>query len=146
MSVCLFVCPSVLLSIRSQLCFHWMGFREIWSSGIFRKSVQNIPISLKSDKNGGCFTRSPVYIYDSISLNSSQNEKCVRQKLQRKSKNTFYVQQLIFENRAFYEIMWNNIAEQGRPQVTIRSVRIARWIKKATNTHPEYVIIIAFPL
>jgi hypothetical protein len=51
-----------------------------------------------------------------------------------------------FENRAVYEIMLNNIVEPDRPQVTIRSVAIACWIPKATNTHPEYVILTAFPL
>ena len=29
---------------------------------------------------------------------------------------------------------------------TIRRMPIARWIIKATNTHSEYVILIAFPL
>ena len=30
--------------------------------------------------------------------------------------------------------------------MTVRSMRFARWITKATNTHSEYVILIAFPL
>jgi hypothetical protein len=47
------------------------------------------------------------------------------------------------ENCAVYEIMWSNIVEPGRPQVTIW--RIGCWIPKATNTLPEHVIIIAFP-
>jgi hypothetical protein len=38
-------------------------------------------ISLKPDKNNGHFTWSGTYIYDTISLNSFQNEKCFRQKL-----------------------------------------------------------------
>ena len=50
------------------------------------------------------------------------------------------------ENRAVYEIMWKSIVEQGRPQTTIRRTRIACWVTKATNTHSEYVILIAFPL
>ena len=49
-----------------------------------------------------------------------------------------------FENRTVYEIMWRNIVEPGRPQITIWRMRIACWITKATNTHPEYVILIAF--
>jgi len=58
---------------------------------IFRKSVAKIKISLKSDKNNGYLTRRRMYVYN-ITLNSSQNEKCVRQKLYIKSKHTFYVQ------------------------------------------------------
>jgi hypothetical protein len=44
-----------------------------------------------------------MYIYDNISLNSSQNEKCFRRKLYIKTKHN----SLFFsENRAVYGIMW----------------------------------------
>jgi hypothetical protein len=49
---------------------------------------------------------------------------------------TFYIQYSFFENRVVCEIMWKNIIQSGRPQVTI-----ARWIPKATNTHTDYVIV-----
>jgi len=42
--------------------------------------------------------------------------------------------------------MWNNIVEPNRPQMTLWRMRIACWIPKATNTHSQYVIPIAFPL
>jgi hypothetical protein len=42
--------------------------------------------------------------------------------------------------------MWKNIVVPGRPQMTIWRMRIACWIPKATDTHSEYVILIAFPL
>jgi len=51
-----------------------------------------------------------------------------------------------FENCAVYEIMWKNIVEPGRPQMTIGPMRIACWIPKATNKHSQCVILIAFPL
>ena len=38
--------------------------------------------------------------------------------------------------------MWGNIVERSRPQMAIW--RIAYWIPKATNTHSEYVTLIAF--
>ena len=50
-----------------------------------------------------------------------------------------------FENRALFEIMWKNIVERDRPQMTIRRTRIACRIPKVTNTHTEYVTLIAFP-
>jgi len=49
-------------------------------------------------------------------------------------------------NRAVYEIMWENIEEWGRPQLTIWRMRIACCITKATNAHSEYMILFAFPL
>jgi len=60
-----------------------------------------------------------MYIYDNISLNSPQNEKCFRQNLWRKSKHTFCVQWLSLENRAVCEIMWKNTVGPYRPQMTI---------------------------
>ena len=51
----------------------------------------------------------------------------------------------LFENRAVYEI-WKNIVERGRPQVTVWRMRIACCISKATNTHSDCVVLIAFPL
>jgi len=40
--------------------------------------------------------------------------------------------------------MWINFVEPDRPQMAIWRMRIACWTPKATNTHPEYIII-AFP-
>jgi hypothetical protein len=51
-----------------------------------------------------------------------------------------------FLNLAAYEIMLKNIVEPDRPQMTIWRTRFACWITKATNTHSEYVILIAFLL
>ena len=42
------------------------------------------------------------------------------------------------------EIMWKNIVEPDRPQMTIRCLRFACWITKTTDPHSEYVIVIAF--
>ena len=51
-----------------------------------------------------------------------------------------------FEILSVYEIMWKNVAEPYRPQMTIWRMLIACWITKATDRHSEYVILIAFPL
>ena len=42
--------------------------------------------------------------------------------------------------------MWKNIVERGRTQMAIWRMRIVCWKPKATNTHSEYVILIAFSL
>jgi hypothetical protein len=49
------------------------------------------------------------------------------------------------ENRAVYEVMWKNMVQLGRPQMTIWGLRIACWVTKATNTHTGCAILIAFP-
>jgi hypothetical protein len=63
-----YVCLSVHME---QLDSHLTDFHEILHFIIFRKSVEKMQVSLKSDKNNGYFTRRPMYIYDDISLNSS---------------------------------------------------------------------------
>ena len=71
-------CPSVRME---QLGSQWTDFHEIWNLSIFRNSVDKIEVLPKSDKNNAYFTWRPMYIFDHISLNSSQNEKCFRQML-----------------------------------------------------------------
>jgi hypothetical protein len=54
--------------------------------------------------------------------------------------NTF-----IFENSAVCEMMWKNIVEPDKSQVTIWRVLIKCWIHVATNIQGKYVMRIAFP-
>ena len=54
-----------------QLGSHWTDFHEISYLIIFRKSVEEIQVSLKSDKNNVRFAWRPMYILDHISLSSS---------------------------------------------------------------------------
>ena len=42
--------------------------------------------------------------------------------------------------------MCKNNVDPDRPEITIRRMRIAWWIPKATNTNSEYVIILYFSL
>jgi len=60
--------------------------------------------------------------------------------------NNFIIPSFPSENCAVYEIMWENIVEPDKPQMAIWRLCVACCITKATNTHPEYVILIAFPL
>jgi hypothetical protein len=66
----------------------------------------------------------------------------------RENENTHLVLNsfLFFANLSYCEVMWKNTVEPGRPQMAIWRMRIACWVTKATDTHPEYVIVIAFPL
>jgi hypothetical protein len=51
-----------------------------------------------------------------------------------------------FKNLAVYEIMWKNVLQPIRPQMTIWRMRIACWTPKATDTFSEYVTIITLRL
>jgi len=48
-------------------------------------------------------------------------------------------------NRAVHEVTWKDIVESDRSQMTIRCMRTACWITNSTNTHSEYIILIALP-
>jgi hypothetical protein len=67
---CLFVCPPFRPSAWKNSPQNWrivMSF-DIWV--FFRKSVDNIQVSLKSDKNNGYFTWRPLYIFDHTLITS----------------------------------------------------------------------------
>ena len=61
----------------------------------FSKIFEENSVWLKSDKNN-------KYVFDNIVLNSSQNEKCFRHKLQRKSKHVFIWYLLLFVSNNGY--------------------------------------------
>jgi hypothetical protein len=88
-SVCLSLGPSVLphKTTRVQLdgFFKWNLIFEYFS-----KICRENSGSLESDNNNEYLTRKLRYICDGISLNSSYNEKCFRQMLQRNPKYIFY--------------------------------------------------------
>jgi hypothetical protein len=75
------VCPLRSSVCMEQLGFHWADIHEIWYLRGFRKSVEKLQVSLKYYKNNGYFTWRRIYISGNISLNSSWNEKYLRQKL-----------------------------------------------------------------
>jgi hypothetical protein len=87
-----------------------------------------------------------MYIYDNISLNSSYNEKYFRQICTENQKtnfmlNTYFPKIMPFMRQCGKEVT----ARQATDDNIIRRMRFACWITKATDTHSEYVIIIAFP-
>jgi hypothetical protein len=61
-----------------------------------------------------------------------------------KIKTQFILNNFFLENCAVYEITWKNVLDPGRPQMTIRRIRIACWITKATNMHSEEVILLFY--
>jgi len=86
-----------------QLGSHWMDFHEIWYLSIFRKPVEKIQVSLKSDQNNRYFTYTPIYIlvtYRSVLLRmrNFSDKSC------RENQNTHFKFNKFFppENRVVY--------------------------------------------
>jgi hypothetical protein len=78
-------------------------------------------------------------------LNSSQNEKCFRQTLKRKSKHIFCLIAL-FCNRLVYETVWKMWKSQTGRRRRYGAFALHAVYHKAADTHSEYVILTAFPL
>ena len=71
--------------------------------------MHEIQVSLKSDKNNGYFTWSPIYISLSYLAQFFLGWEMFQAKVVEKIKTHF------FENRAVYEIMWKSILELDKP-------------------------------
>jgi hypothetical protein len=97
-------CPSAWsnLSLTERIFL----IHDIWGSfEIYRENS-----SLKN------LTRKPVYMYDSISFNSPQNEKCFTQHF-REKKNTRFTFNSVFFRKSCR--LWDNVEKFGTPrQVT----------------------------
>ena len=70
--------PSCLSVRTERLGSQCKDFHDIWCLRIFRKSLEKIQVSLKSDRNNRYFTWRLIHICDHVSLSSSMNEKYFR--------------------------------------------------------------------
>jgi len=55
----------------------------------------------------------------------------------RENESTYFAFNKFFDSRVVYGIMWKNIIQPDRSQMTKRRMRIACWISKPTNTISE---------
>jgi hypothetical protein len=112
---------------------------------MFRKSVEKIQFSLKSEKNIGYLTWRPIYIFFIISRSFHLRMRNVSDKIVEKIKTHILYSVTFFRMSCFlYEIVWKNIVEAGRPQMTMWCMRITCWTPKATNTHTQVVLYLLF--
>jgi len=81
---------SSCVSVRiEKLSSHCTDIYEVWYLSIFRKSGEKIKVSVKFVKKNVYFTWRPMYIYNNISLNSSQSEKFSGNSC-RENQNTYF--------------------------------------------------------
>jgi hypothetical protein len=130
-----------------QLGYHWKEFHEIWYLNTFRKSVEKIKVGLKFDLNKKrvLYMKTNVHFWLYLAYFFLEWEM-FQTKVVMKIKTRILLNNFFF--RKSFPI-WNNVenvVERDRPQMTIRRMRIGCWIPKSTNTHVQYVLLIAFPL
>jgi len=95
MSFVMSVCPSVSPSAWNNSAPTGRIFVKVDIWIFFPKSVEKVQGSLQSNKNNGYFTWISIYIFDNISLSSSQNAKCFKQTC-REIQNTHFVFNIFF--------------------------------------------------
>ena len=129
-----------------QLGSHWTDFREIRYLKVFRKSVEKMQVSLKSDKTKEYFTWWPLYIFLSYLAHFVLEWEMFQIKVEENIKIHIFFE-TCFRNSF---CLWDNVKKNTVGQMKMWRMRIACWIPKATNTHThthtQYVILIAFPL
>ena len=102
-----------------------------------RASLENrskIHVSLTSRKNSGTLHKD-LCIYMIIFHWVFRRGGNVSDKICRQKQNPhFMFNNIFFENLAVYEIMWENMVESKKPQMTIWCMCIACWVTRATIT------------
>ena len=111
--------------------------------GFFRKSVEKIYVSLKSDKNKGYFawrllTSMTISRWIFVRIRNALDKIC------RQNQITFYIQKRFSENSAFCEIMSKNIAEPAKSRMKIQYGACAlhqRYTRACTWTFPREAVL-----
>jgi hypothetical protein len=130
-----FVRPSVRPSMRmEQHGSHWKDFLEIWCLRIFQKSVKNIQISLKSDKNNfiNKFMTSH-WIY--LGMRNVSDRGCRENQNAHFMLSNFFLQEIC----AIYEVMWKNMVNPEATYDNKICVCSACWITKL-QTHTQNML------
>jgi hypothetical protein len=121
-------------------------FHEIWYMNILRKSLEKIKISLQSDNNNGIL-HEDLCTFMAISRWILLRMRNVSDKSCTQNQNTHFMFNNFFRKSCR---LWDNVekygtARQATDDNIIRRMRCVCWITKATDTHSEYVILIALP-
>ena len=115
----------------------------IW---IFFENLPRKFVVLKCDRNNGYFTWI-LCTFMIISRWIIRKMRIVSDKSCKEYHNIHFVFNNFFfsENLAACEIMWKDMAISYRSRMTVRRMRVARCITKATDTRSEYVILVLIP-
>jgi hypothetical protein len=132
--------------LTGKLGSHWTGFHDIWYLSIFRKSVEKIQVSFKSDKNTGHFTLSQYTFLIYLAHFFLKLKKCFERN-SRENQNTHFM----FNNFFFFRKsrrLWDvrKCCRAGQATETIWCVRVACCMPRASDSHSGCVIVIGVAL
>jgi len=136
--VCLYVCPCEATQLHVN-GFSWNSIIEYFSKFCLQSSsfITNMTTIIGILHEYLCtFMMVPQWIL--LRVINVSNIIC------KENQKTHFMFINFSKNYAVYETMWKNMVEPNRPQMTIWHMCFACWITKATDTHSEYVILIAY--
>jgi hypothetical protein len=118
-----------------MLCAAWI---------FFEKPPRKFNFSYNLTSTGTLYEYKYTFLIISRLINLRMRN--VSDKLRRENENKYFVFNNVFRTSChLWDYVKEYIVERGRPQMAIWRIRVACWIIKATNTHAQYVILIAFP-
>jgi hypothetical protein len=134
MAVPLSVCPHGIIHS------HWTDFHKIWYLRIFRKVPRKNLSRLTDTLHEDPCTFMVIARWILLKMRKFSDKSC------KENENTFYVQQLFFWKSCR---LWDNVEKYSRDRQTTdenitQCMYFSCWINKATDTHSELVILIAF--
>jgi hypothetical protein len=142
---------SVLLSAYSSVCMeqlgsHWTDFHEIWYFSIFIKYVENIQVSFKiGQEYWTLYMKTSLHFWSYLAHLFLKWEMFHAKSVEKIKTHNWFSVTFFRKSRRLWENMGKNVVERVRSQMTVWRTRIVCWIPKATDTHTEYVILIACP-
>ena len=129
-----------------QFGSHWTDFHYTWSR-IFSKTCRENSSFIKIWQAWCLLYLETNILFCSYLSHFFSRREMFQTNLIKKIKTLLFIPSNPFpENHVVCEINRKNILQPDRPQATIWRMFVACWITKATNTHSDYVIPIAFPL
>jgi hypothetical protein len=124
MSICLFAGLSVHLSIRphetTPLPLDGFALNLIFE--YFRKSVEKIQVTLKSDKNNGYSAIRPKHMFHHVYPQLFLEFEMFQTKVVVTTDTNLCSITYCLKHCAIYEIMWKTVVKPDRPQMTVRGV------------------------
>jgi hypothetical protein len=139
-------CIKLRIIVRPEGLCHWKILMT--SSGIEPATFRLVAQCINQLRHRVLLTWRPVRIFFIISRWILLRLTNVSDKFVEANQNTHFVFRNVFPWKScrLWDYVKKNIVKPDSPQIKIWRMRIACCIPKATNTHSEYVIIIAFPL
>jgi hypothetical protein len=128
-----------------QLCSHWMDFHEIWYLKLFWKCAKKINFHYNLTRiTGTLHERLRTFVIISrlflLTIRYVSDKSCRENQNPRFIVNNFLPKSC----RLWHNVEKYGTARQATDDNIIRRMRIACQITKATDTHSEYLILIAF--